>query len=35
MMAEDAIDIKRSLLEVGATCGEEELVDYILLGLPP
>jgi hypothetical protein len=30
-----AIDIKRSLLDVGATCGEEELVDYILLGLPP
>jgi hypothetical protein len=29
-----AIDIRRSLLDVGATCGEEELVDYVLLGLP-
>jgi hypothetical protein len=29
-----AIDIRRSLLDVGATCGEEEIVDYILLGLP-
>jgi hypothetical protein len=28
-----AIDIQRSLLD-GATCGEEELVDYVLLGVP-
>lgn len=29
-----ALDIRSQLLDVGATCGDEELVDYILLGLP-
>lgn len=30
-----AVDLRRALLDVGASCGEEELVDYVLLGLPP
>jgi hypothetical protein len=29
-----AIDIRRSLLDVGAACGEEKLIEYVLLGLP-